>query len=134
MAQIRLNDPLRTNITPAGIIAALGTSGMLRVYGGTQPGTGGATAGVGEVIVQMTALSWNPATAGTAALAATKTGTAGTTGTATWARLSDTSGTAYIIDGDCGTGATCNFIISVATITAADVVTLNTASIIQPGS
>ena len=144
---IRLVDKVRTQMVNAVVVCLSGTAGTgipisgtagsagaLRVYGGTQPSAGGGTAGTQEILVRIDGLSWVAGTNGTATLTASKTGTAGTTGTATWARLSGTDGTAYIIDGVCGTSVAADFIIDVASITVSAVVTLAAATIVQPGS
>jgi hypothetical protein len=145
---IKILDSVRTQMVDAVVACLSGTSGTagtiiagtsgsagaLRVYGGTQPGTAGGTAGTQEILVRIDGLSWGAATNGTATLTASKTGTAGTTGTATWARLSGTNGTGYIIDGVCGTAATSDFVIDAAAISADAVVTLTAATIVQPGS
>jgi hypothetical protein len=137
---IKINDPLRTIIADivtawiSGTNGTSGTSGILKVYGGTQPTTGGGTAGTQEILVQIEPIGWNSATSGTATISSTVGSSAGTGGDAVWARLSDSSGTAYIIDGGCGTAATCDFVINEDGIVAEAVITLTTATIIQPGS
>ena len=137
---IKLVNPLRSRIVDvvsAYLSGTNGTSGsgaMLRVYGGTQPGTGGGTAGTQEILVQIDGIAWSSGSNGTAVLAAQVTGTAGTAGAATWARLSGTDGTGYVIDGVCGTSAASDFVIDSASIVATAVVTLTAASIIQPAS
>lgn len=137
---IRLNDPIRSKIADqisaylSGTSGTKGTAGVLKVYNGTQPGTAGGTSGTSLLIVEISPISWSNASNGTAAISTNVTGTAGTDGTATWARLSDSSGTAYIIDGNCGTSAASDFVIDIAEITATSVVTLSAATLIQPGS
>jgi hypothetical protein len=128
---LRINNALRVNIVDTGVVGALGTSAILKVYDGTQPGTAG-DATTANLLVEISGLSWNAATNGTAAIASTKTGTAGTTGTATWARLAGTDGSTYIIDGNCGTASTHDFILDNSIIAGLSEVTLITASIIQP--
>jgi hypothetical protein len=131
---LRLNDPLRSKIIATGIIGGLGTSAILKVYGGTQPLSGGGTTTEG-IIVQISGISWATPSNGTAALSTSFLGTAnGTDGTASWARLSDTSGTAYVIDGACGTSSLSDFIIDSEVINGTSVITLTSASIIQPAS
>ena len=129
---LKLNNAVRSAIVDSGVVGQLGTDAVLKVYGGTQPGTGGATAGTQAVIVQISGIAWNAATNGTAAILASKTGTAGSSGTSTWARLSDVSGTAYIIDGVCGTASTADFLIDSQVISASAVITLTSATLIQP--
>ena len=136
---IMINDSLRTkmaNVVTAwlsGTNGTSGTAGILKVYGGVQP-TSGGTAGTQEILVQISPLGWVAASNGTAALVDVQTGTAGTDGDAVWARLSDSSGTACIVDGNCGTSGLSDFVIDEAEITASAVITLTAASIVQPGS
>lgn len=130
---LRLNDPLRTKIVDDGIVGYLGTSAILKVYGGTQPGTGGEATTQG-IIVQIGSISWGAASNGTASISGAPSGTCGTAGTATWARLSDSSGTAYVIDGNCGTASTCDYVITAIAIDADEVVSLTAAAIVQPAS
>jgi hypothetical protein len=130
---IRLNDAIRSVMADAGVVGYLGTAGILSVYAGTQPATGGGATTQGK-IVEIAGISWNAATNGTALIAASKTGTCGTAGTAAWARLTDSSGTTYVVDGNCGTASTSNFVIDVALIAGDSVVTLTAATIVVPGS
>jgi hypothetical protein len=130
---IRINDTMRSQIVDAGIIGGLGTSGILKVYGGTQPSVGGEATTQG-IIVQIDGISWSPATNGTSLITGTKTGTAGTAGTAAWARLSGTDGTSYVVDGNCGTAATSNFVIDAVAIDSTSIVSLTAATLIQPAS
>lgn len=131
---LRINDPMRSKIIVSGIIGGLGTAAILKIYGGTQPLTGGGSTSEG-VIVQISGIGWNTPTNGTAALSTSYLGTAlGTDGTASWARLSDTSGTGYVIDGACGTSALSDFIIDSEVISGTAVVTLSAATIVQPSA
>lgn len=130
---IKLNDGMRSMIIDSGIMGGLGTAGILKVYGGTQPTTGGEATTQG-IIVEIGGISWDAATNGTSFIAAVKTGTAGTAGTATWARLSGSDGTSYIIDGNCGTAVSSDFVIDAADVAESAVVTLNAATIIQPAA
>jgi hypothetical protein len=131
---LRINDPLRSKIIVSGLLGGLGTAAVLKVYGGTQPLAGGGATTAG-VIVQISAISWNTPSNGTAALSTSYYGTAnGTDGTASWARLSDTSGTAYVVDGACGTSVLSDFIIDAEVINGTSVITLTSADIIQPAS
>lgn len=130
---LRLNDPLRS-IIANGITGTFGTSAILKVYGGVQPGTGGATAGTQEIIVQISGIGWSSGSNGTAVIAGNKVGTAGTSGTALWARLSGSDGTSTIIDGVCGTAANADFVIDSASIANTAVVTLTAATIVQPAN
>ena len=129
---IRINDALRTKMVDA-VIGNLGSAGVLKVYSGTQPGTGGDTTAE-TMIVQFESLAWTVGSNGTAALVSTQTGTAATNGTAAWARLASTDGSSYVIDGNCGTSAASDFVIDTANISAEAICTLTKATIIQPGS
>lgn len=137
---IKINDALRTKMVNtvvgylSGTAGTSGNEGMLRVYGGIQPDSGGGTAGTQAILVQIAGIAWSAGSNGTALITASKTGTAGTSGTAVWARLSGSDGTGYIVDGVCGTAVTDTFVIDNAAIAGAAVVTLSAATIIQPGS
>ena len=127
-----LGDKFRSAIVDSGIVGKLGTSAVLKVFNGTQPGTAGGTAGT--LLVTISPIAWNAASNGTAGITATVSGTAGSSGTASWARLSDSSGTSYIVDGACGTSVTSTFVIDAVNITALAEVTFSSATIVQPGS
>lgn len=91
------------------ITAAIGSSGLLRIYSGTRPATGGAeTTKLAELALSATAA---PAAAGgvlTFSSISDDT-SADATGTATWARLCTSAGTA-VVDMDVGTsGSDLNF-------------------------
>lgn len=130
---LRINDGLRSYIVDSGVVGAIGTAGVLKIYEGTQPGTAGDAA-TGNLIVEISGISWNAATNGTAGITATKSGTAGTDGTAGWGRLSGTDGSTYILDGDCGTATTNVFQVDSVAILEDAEVTLVSASIIQPAA
>jgi len=130
---IRLNNAMRSAIVNSGIVAFLGTAGIVKVYDGVQAANGGDAA-TGNMLVQINAISWNTGTNGTALITGTKTGTAATAGTATWARLSGTDGTSYVIDGNCGTAATCDFVIDATSIASTSIVSLTAATLVQPAS
>lgn len=130
---LKLNNAIRSKIVDSGIVSGFGTSGILRVYGGTRPGTGGEETTQG-VIVEISGIAWSAASNGTTDITDTVPGTAGTTGTSVWARLSGSDGTSYVIDGLCGTAAECDFWIDVESIEASSVVSLYSAIIIQPAS
>jgi hypothetical protein len=130
---IRLNNAMRSQIVNSGIVGGFGTSGILKVYGGTQPSTGGEATTQG-IIVEIGSIDWGAATNGTALITGTKTGTANTAGTATWARLSGSDGTSYIIDGNCGTASTCDFVIDAVGIASTSIVSLTAATIVQPAA
>ncbi len=129
---IKINTAFQNHIVDNGIVGALGTAAILKVYEGTQPGTAG-DATTANMLVQIDPISWNAATNGIALITATGLGTAGTTGTAAWARLSGTDGSSYIVDGNCGTASTSDFVIDSCNISEDAEVMLITASIVQPG-
>jgi hypothetical protein len=136
---IRLNSTLRSYIVDSGVVAVLGSgSALLRLYTGTQPADGGgSTSGcVLLCTIDTTAPAWASASNGTAALSAgSYTGTTGTSGTVEWARLSDSGGTSYVVDGNCGTAATCDYVIDSAVFsTAGATVTLTAATLIMPAA
>jgi hypothetical protein len=137
---LKIIDPLRSKIVDvvaaylSGTGGTAGTIGLLRVFGGTQPGTAGGTSGTQGTLVQIQFIAWAAGSNGTAAITGTRTGTAGSTGTATWARLSGSDGTGYIVDGGCGTASTQDFVIDVAGITVDSIITLSTATIVMPAS
>jgi hypothetical protein len=84
------------------ISSAIGTSGLLRIYSGTRPATGGTvTTLLAELPLSATAA---PAASGGSVTfnAITADSSADNTGTATWFRVV-TSGSAHVIDGDVGT-------------------------------
>jgi hypothetical protein len=137
---LRILDPLRSKVVDtvtaylSGTDGTAGTIGLLRVFGGTQPGTAGATSGTQGTLVAIEFIAWAAGSNGTAVITGTRTGTAGATGTAAWARLSGSDGTGYVIDGGCGTASTQDFVIDVAGITADSIITLSTATIVMPAS
>ena len=84
------------------ITSAIGASGLLRIYDGTRPATGGAaTTLLAELALSATAAP--AAAAGVLTLnAITTDASANNTGTATWFRLTTSGGTA-VVDGNVGT-------------------------------
>lgn len=128
---LKVNDAFRSKIIDSGVVGALGTAAILKVYEGTQPGTAG-DATTANMLVEITGISWNAASNGTAGIVATVSGTAGTDGTATWARLAGTDGSTYILDGGCGTAGTWDFVITATAIETDDVVSLISATLVQP--
>jgi len=101
------------------ITTAIGSNGLVRIYDGTRPATGGAaTTLLAELPLSATAAA--AASGGVLTLnAITADSSADATGTATWFRVTTSGGTA-VIDGDVGTsGADLN---------------LNTTSIVIAGS
>jgi len=85
------------------LTAAIGSSGLLRIYDGTQPATGGtATTLLAECPLSATAAP--SASGGVLTFSTITDDTALATSTATWFRIT-TSGGAHVIDGTVGTGA-----------------------------
>lgn len=84
------------------ITSSVGASGLLRVYDGTRPATGGAAT---TLLAELTCnATFAPgAAAGLLTLnAITQDSSANATGTATWFRLTTSGGTA-VVDGNVGT-------------------------------
>ena len=87
------------------ITTAVGASGLLRIYGGTRPASGGAAT---TLLAQLEcAATFAPAaSSGTLTASAISDDTAAdATGTATWFRLTTSAG-AFVVDGDAGTAGT----------------------------
>jgi hypothetical protein len=83
------------------ISSAIGTSGLLRIYSGTRPATGGTvTTLLAELPLSATAAP--AASGGSVTFNAITAATAVATGTASWFRVT-TSGSAHVIDGDVST-------------------------------
>ena len=84
------------------ITTAIGSSGLLRIYDGTRPATGGtATTLLAELALSTTAAG--SAASGVLTFSAITSDTsANATGTATWFRIV-TSGGTHVIDGNVGT-------------------------------
>jgi hypothetical protein len=91
------------------ITTAIGSNGLLRIYNGTRPATGGtATTLLAQLALSATAAG--AASSGVLTFSAiTNDSSADATGTATWFRITTSGGTA-VIDGDVGTsGSDLNF-------------------------
>jgi hypothetical protein len=84
------------------ITTTIGSNGLLRIYDGTRPATGGAaTTKLAELALSATAAG--AAASGVLTLSAiTQDSSADATGTATWFRIT-TSGGTHVIDGNVGT-------------------------------
>lgn len=84
------------------ITTAIGTSGLVRIYDGTRPASGGtATTLLAQLALSSTAAA--AASSGVLTLnAITNDSSADATGTATWFRVT-TSGGTFVIDGSVGT-------------------------------
>jgi len=99
------------------ITSAVGASGLLRIYDGTRPATGGAAT---TLLAELTCnATFAPgAAAGVLTLnAITQDASANASGTATWFRITTSGGTAQV-DGDVGTsGSDLNLTTTSITIT-----------------
>ena len=105
------------------ITAAVGTSGLLRIYGGTRPATGGAAT---TLLAQLAcSATFAPAaSSGTLTANAISDDTvADATDDATWFRVTS-SGGVFVIDGDAGEAGT-ELILDDASIVAGGVVAVN---------
>ncbi len=84
------------------ITAAVGSSGLLRIYDGTRPATGGAAT---TLLAELTCnATFAPAASGGVLTlnSITQDASANATGTATWFRITTSGGTA-VLDGNVGT-------------------------------
>jgi hypothetical protein len=108
-----------------------GTAGLLRIYDGTQPATGGtATTLLAELT--FTDPSFPAASAGVlTASAITDDSSANATGTATWFRVVD-SAAVFVFDGTVGTSGT-DLILDSVSITAGQTVSV-TSFVITEGN
>lgn len=127
MAYIRFSTDLKNKIIDNGIVANLEDTGAaeLKIYDGTQ-GTSADLGTSGNLIVTISGISWNSATAGLAGVTGTFAGTAVASGTARWGRIehAGTDGT-YRLDGDVGTASTHVFVIDRAVVASGDLISLN---------
>ena len=128
---IKFDEIIGSVIVDSLVNSLSGSVSFLQVYDGTQPEIAGGTSGSCNLLVQFSGLAWDSASFGSSALLDQKTGTAGTSGTATWARITEDTGI-YIIDGNCGTASTCDFVISNNVIAKNQIITLKKASIVFP--
>jgi hypothetical protein len=109
------------------ITATVGASGLLRIYDGSRPATGGAaTTLLAELTLNAT---FAPAAAsGVLTLnAITADASANATGTATWFRIV-TSGGSFVMDGSAGTSGT-DLVLNTASIVAGANVSISSATI-----
>ncbi len=84
------------------ITAAVGSNGLLRIYDGTRPSTGGAAT---TLLAELTCnATFAPAASGGVLTlnSITQDSSANATGTATWFRIT-TSGGTFVLDGSVGT-------------------------------
>lgn len=80
-----------------------GNSGILRIYSGTRPATGGTAT---TILAELTcSATFAPSASGGVLTlnAITQDSSANATGTASWFRLLKSDGTTIVMDGDCGT-------------------------------
>ena len=105
------------------ITAVVGTSGLLRIYGGTRPATGGAaTTLLAELACSATFAP--AASSGTLTANAISDDTvADNTGTATWFRITTSAGV-QVVDGDAGTTGT-ELVLDDTSIVAGGTVAVN---------
>lgn len=91
------------------ITTAVGTSGLIKVYNGTRPATGGAATTLLATLTCSATFAAGAASGVLTVNSITGDSAADATGTATWARVT-TSGGTMVIDCDCGTsGSDINF-------------------------
>lgn len=134
----KMNNNMKNYLITQGMINQIaGTSGTagtasLNIYSGTQPATAD-TGTNGTLLCTIANIGWNTATAGSSALSGTNSGTASTSGTAGWARMNtvNANGT-FCMDGEIGTAGTNTFVINAVSITAANVVVLQSVNINIP--
>jgi hypothetical protein len=107
----------------AAITTAVGSNGVLRIYSGTRPATGGTE--TTQLVQLACSATFAPAPSGGVLTAnAITDGTAGNNGTATWWRLA-TSGGTHVIDGDVGaTGSGADMELSSTSIVSGGTVSI----------
>lgn len=113
------------------ITTAIGASGLLRIYDGTRPATGGsATTLLAELALSATSA---PAASGGVLTfnSITQDASANNSGTATWFRLTTSGGTA-VVDGNVGTSGS-DLNLTTTTITAGQPVSV-TSFVISEGN
>src|SRR5688572_24432570 len=99
------------------ITAAVGNAGLLRIYDGTRPATGGAITTQTLLSEHVCGTPFAPAAAAgvLTANAIADDASANNTGTATWARLL-TSGAAFVMDLDVGTAGPAQLVLNTTSI------------------
>jgi len=107
-----------------------GGSGILRIYSGTRPATGGAiTTVLAELVCNATFAP--AASAGVLTLnAIASDASANATGTASWARIFKSDGTTIVLDCSVGTSAA-DIILNTVSIVAAATVSVTSATITE---
>lgn len=107
-------------------------AGLLRIYDGTRPATGGAAT---TLLAELTFSDPSAPAAAAGVLtfnAITADASANATGTASWCRVVDSTGT-FVFDGNVGT-ATSDFILNTVSITVAQQVSCSSATITDGNS
>ena len=109
------------------VTTAIGASGLLRIYNGTRPASGGtATTLLAELALSATAAG--AAASGVLTFSSiTQDSSANATGTATWFRIV-TSGGTFVIDGDVATSAS-DLNLTTVSIVATQPVSVTSATI-----
>lgn len=120
---------LRNNMLDeiTALIDAGGTGGLIRIYDGTRPATGGtATTLLAELVASATS---SPAAASGVLTFSTITddSSANATGTLTWYRIVDSTGT-FVYDGTAGTSGT-DLVMDSASITSGQVISISSMTI-----
>ena len=116
----------------AAAVNAGAGAGLLRIYDGTRPSTGGSAT---TLLAELTFT--DPCAAGAASgiltfSAITADASANASGTATWCRVVDSTGT-FVFDGNVGTSAA-DFILNTTTITAGQQVSCSSATLTDGNS
>lgn len=104
-----------------------GTDGLLRIYDGTQPATGGTAT---TLLAELTFSTTSAAAASGGVLtfsAITDDSSANATGTATWFRVVD-SAASHVFDGTAGTSGT-DLVLNTASITSGGTVSVTSFTI-----
>lgn len=120
------------NATLDAITTTIGSAGLLRIYDGTRPASGGTAT---TLLAQLT-LATPPAPGASSGLltfsAITQDSSADNTGTATWFRIT-TSGGTFVLDGDVSTsGAELN--LTTTSIVAGGPVSVTSLTITAPNA
>ena len=105
------------------ITTAVGASGLLRIYGGSRPASGGAATTFLAVLACAATFAPSASSGTLTANAITDDTAADNTGTATWFRVTTSAG-AFVVDGDAGTAGT-ELVLDDANIVAGGTVAVN---------
>jgi hypothetical protein len=124
---LRYNVLLR-NAQLDAITTFTGASGLLRIYDGSQPATGGAATTLLAELTLNATFAPGAATATLTLNAITQDSSANNSGTATWFRIVKADGTTHVMDGTVGTsGADLN--LNTTTIVAGGTVSVTSFTI-----